>query len=68
MTELLTYIEPSIIVSIRNKNYTDAPDNMKRILYPMRICKISDFKDIGYEAPESFLNLTKNRLCPHIPN
>jgi hypothetical protein len=43
MSELLTIIEPSVIINFRNKEYTDSPYNTRSLIYPMRVCKISDF-------------------------
>jgi hypothetical protein len=45
ITELLTYVEPNIVVGIRNKSFEDGfafdtPGNERRIIYPMRVCKI----------------------------
>jgi hypothetical protein len=45
ITELQTYVEPNIVVGIRNKSFEDGfafdtPDNEKRLIYPMRVCKI----------------------------
>jgi hypothetical protein len=67
MAELLTYIEPTIVIGVRNRSFTDAPDYMRRIIYPMRICHIKDFTDIGYESSHNFDKSVRNRLCPHVP-
>ena len=38
LKELLTYIEPTVILAHRNENHTDAPGNMKRMIFPMKQC------------------------------
>jgi hypothetical protein len=45
ITELQTYVEPNIVIGIRNKSFVegfafDTPGNEIRIIYPMRVCKI----------------------------
>ncbi len=72
ITELQTYVEPNIVVALRNKSFNDGfafdtPGNTKRIIYPMRICKIEDFTDNGFNASESFEKFVTNRLCPDVP-
>ena len=41
-------------------------ENMKRILYPMRICTKEDFASRGYAVSEEFESKLKNRVCPDI--
>ena len=41
-------------------------ENMKRILYPMRICTKEDFTSRGYAVTEEFESKLKNRVCPDI--
>ena len=66
--ELNTYVEPTIIIGHRNENFTDFPGNMKRIIYPMRQCKESDFTSTGYKVTSNFKNQKIiHRLCPDIP-
>ena len=63
MQELLTYFEPNIVVRERNENFTHLFDFSKRYIYPMRVCRISDFQDRGFYLDGFDV---KNRLCPDI--
>lgn len=67
MTELRTYLDPTIIVAFRHKNYTGLPGKIKRVIYPMRECKAQDFTDCGYKVTPLFTKKLKYRLCPDIP-
>ena len=52
--ELHTYVEPVIVVAIRNKYFQNVPGNMKRIIYPFRQCKREDFTSRSYIVTELF--------------
>jgi hypothetical protein len=64
--ELHTYIEPSLVVRNRNLEHKDFPNSSKRFIYPMRICRDSDFTSRSVEVSESFSKRIKIRLCPDI--
>jgi hypothetical protein len=68
MDELRSYLDPTVIVAFRHTNFTDLPANIKRVIYPMRICKESDFSESGFNVTPAFLKKLKYRLCPDIPN
>ena len=67
LDELLTYIEPTVIIAHRNSDFVDAPSRMKRVIYPMRRCSEQDFVDHGYTVTPLFKARIINRLCPDIP-
>ena len=66
LEELMTYIEPMVIVRIRNKNFKGLRNNYKRIVYKMRRCTTEDFTSRHYIVQNHFQNSIKNRLCPDI--
>ena len=61
MTELLTYIEPAIVVRIRKSG------KYNRYIYPMKVCTRSDFDKKGFEMNEPFAESLNTRLCPDVP-
>ena len=50
ITELHTYIVPSIVIRDRNDNYTDLIDGSKRYITPMRKCRETDFTSRNIEV------------------
>ena len=55
LNELHTYIEPLLVIGIRNKDYPpDVPDNVRRYFYPFRKCTKEDFTSRGYNVTELF--------------
>ena len=67
LNELRKYIEPAIIVEHRNIKHDMTPDQLKRILYPMRICTKEDFTSKDFHVSKEFEQQLKYRLCPDIP-
>jgi hypothetical protein len=61
MEELLTYIEPVIMIV----NETEGNPN-QQFIYPMKVCTPSDFEKKGLNLTTEFSSSVSNRLCPDI--